>query len=37
MLRFITTVYALMFLLIVALALMSFFGVFRDPYVNPGM
>ncbi len=37
MLRFITTVYTLMFLLMVALAIMSFFGVFSDPNVNPGM
>ncbi len=37
MLRVLTTVYTLVFLMMVVLAILSFLGVFRDPNVNPGM
>ncbi len=35
--RVVTTVYGLIFALMVFLAVLSLLGVFTDPYVNPGM
>lgn len=37
MLRLLTTLYTLVFVLMVALAIMSVLGVFSDPFVDPGM
>lgn len=35
--RVVTWVYAVVFTLMVFLAVLSLLGVFTDPYVNPGM
>jgi hypothetical protein len=35
--RVLTAVYALFFVMMVVFAVMSFLGVFSDPFVDPGM